>query len=453
MSPDAPVTSAARERSPAIVALLSFIWPGLGHWYIARPRVALAFAIPVVVVALAFLAVAVRGLGQFAVLFIKPDSAITIALIAIALGIWRLAAMAEAVRATEPPGAWRLGRRPALLVVLSLVIVASHAWVAWVGWAGYQAAQAIFVADPMPSASPPPQTPGPSNGANPTPAPSPTPVVPPRINILLMGVDSATNRTTELTDTLLVASIDPTTKHIALVSFPRDISDFPLWDGRIYRGKINSLVSWARHHPDDFPDGPQGTLVRELGFLLGTTIDYYAAVDLAGFRRLIDEVGGVTVVNENRIADARYDWMDGSRGFFLAAGTHTLDGRNALAYVRSRFTPGDNDFNRARRQQQVLLALRQKLTTPQMLVRIPALFDVAADSIRTNFPTDRLEEMIDLATQVDADSVLQVVLGPPYATNPPLSTTGGIYILRLDMAKVAELSIRIFGEQSTYAQG
>lgn len=412
---------------------------------------ALLFAIPVLAIALAFLAVAVRGLGQLAILLIKPDSAFAIAVIAVLLGIWRIAAMAEAVRGTRPIGAWRLGRRPVLLVVLSVVIVASHAWVAWVGWAGYQAAQAIFVADPMPTASPQPPTPVPSNGSGPSSGPSATPVVPPRINILLMGVDAAVNRTTDLTDTLLVASIDPTTKDIALVSFPRDIANFPLWDGRIYRGKINSLMNWAGRNPDQFPDGREGTLVRQLGFLLGTTIDYYAAVDLAGFRRLIDEVGGVTIVNDARIADARYDWMDGTRGFFLAAGTHTLDGRTALAYVRSRYTPGDNDFNRARRQQQVLLALRQKLTTPEMLVRIPAVFDVAADSVRTNFPVDRLEEMVDLATQVNADNVTQVVLGPPYSEHPPSSTTGGIYTLRLDMDKLAELSLSIFGEQSAYA--
>jgi hypothetical protein len=143
--------------------------------------------------------------------------------------------------------------------------------------------------------------------------------------------------------------------------------------------------------------------------------------------------------------------MDGNRGFYLAAGTHTLNGRNALAYVRSRFSAGDNDFNRARRQQQVLLALRTKLTTPEMIVRIPALFNVVAETVRTNFPVERLDEMVDIAAGVDNDDVFQVVLGPPYAIHPPTNTTGGIYTLRLDMDKLAELSIRIFGAQSAYA--
>ena len=64
-----------------------------------------------------------------------------------------------------------------------------------------------------------------------------------RINILLTGVDSAEDRTHALTDTLLVASIDPTTADVALVSIPRDISDFPLYDGRTFTGKINSLMT------------------------------------------------------------------------------------------------------------------------------------------------------------------------------------------------------------------
>jgi anionic cell wall polymer biosynthesis LytR-Cps2A-Psr (LCP) family protein len=144
--------------------------------------------------------------------------------------------------------------------------------------------------------------------------------------------------------------------------------------------------------------------------------------------------------------------MDGTRGFFLPVGQHTLDGRNALAYVRSRFSAGDNDFNRSRRQQQVLLALREKLTRPEMLARIPTLFELAGKTVRTNFPADRVSEMVELAKQIDNDEVFTAVLGPPYALHPPSETTGGIYTLKLDMAKMAKLSIKLFGSESAYAQ-
>lgn len=272
-----------------------------------------------------------------------------------------------------------------------------------------------------------------------------------RINILLTGIDAASNRTNELTDTLLIVSVDPKTGQIALISFPRDITHFPRYDGGTYNGKINSFMSNARRHPDEFPDGPLTSLVRQMSFLLGAPIHYYAAIDLAGFRRMIDLVGGVTVDNQRAINDPRYDWLDGTHGFKLSAGKHHLNGRTALAYVRSRQGVGDNDFNRARRQQQVLLALREQLTKPENLPKIPDLLDAAGDTIRTNFPSERVGEMIDLAQRVDTSTVRQVVLGPrKYADVPPPSETGGIYELRLKMDALAAFSIEIFGTSSRY---
>jgi anionic cell wall polymer biosynthesis LytR-Cps2A-Psr (LCP) family protein len=189
-----------------------------------------------------------------------------------------------------------------------------------------------------------------------------------------------------------------------------------------------------------------------LSFLIGTPIHYYAAVDLAGFRHLIDLAGGVTIRNERAIDDPRYDWLDGRRGFTLSVGTHTLDGENALAYVRSRYTFGDNDFNRARRQQEVLLALAKRLASPGMLPKIPELVSVAGDTVRTNFPSDRVSQMLGLVDGMDKAAVTQVVLGPPYSFHPPTSETDGIYKLRLKMDELATLSIQIFGTESTYSQ-
>ena len=166
---------------------------------------------------------------------------------------------------------------------------------------------------------------------------------------------------------------------------------------------------------------------------------------------MIDLVGGVTVDNQRAINDPRYDWLDGTHGFKLSAGKHHLNGRTALAYVRSRQGAGDNDFNRARRQQQVLLALREQLTKPENLPKIPDLLDAAGDTIRTNFPSERVGEMIDLAQRIDTSTVRQVVLGPrKYAEVPPPSETGGIYELRLKMDALAAFSIEIFGTSSRY---
>jgi LCP family protein required for cell wall assembly len=209
-----------------------------------------------------------------------------------------------------------------------------------------------------------------------------------RINVLFTGIDSGNGRDHALTDTLLVASIDPETKKVSLVSIPRDIANFPLWDGRTFQGKINSLMTYARLHPKEFPDGGLPTLIKEIGYLLGVPIHYYAAINLEGFVRMVDLVGGVDIVNQQQISDPTYDWFNGTYGFNLSAGPHHLDGRTALAYVRSRKGIGDSDFTRARRQQEVLLALGRKLATPAMLTRIPDLLQAAGDAVRTNFPQD-----------------------------------------------------------------
>ena len=87
-----------------------------------------------------------------------------------------------------------------------------------------------------------------------------------------------------------------------------------------------------------------------------------------------------------------------------------------------------------------------------MLPRIPQLIGVAGDTLRTNFPSDRVSEMLKLVQGIDSTSVTQVVLGPPYSVHPPDSETDGIYTLRLKMDKLAAESIKLFGSDSAYAQ-
>ncbi|MEJ7748525.1 MAG: LCP family protein [Candidatus Limnocylindrales bacterium] len=441
-----------------MAAFLSFLWPGLGQWYVGRPRTAALFALPVLGIGALLVAQLTGGPGQLAAMLITPSSAQTILILIVLLAAWRLLAIADPM---SGGGTGRALRRPASLAtlgILGLLVIASHGAVGYTAWAFYDASSRMFVGETSPDATPPASL-VPGRTASPEEEYFASPIATPetaqsRINILVTGIDSAETRTTALTDTLLIASVDPTTGGVALISFPRDISSFPLYDGRTFEGKINSFMTWARTHPKEFPDGPLSSLVKEMGFLLGAPIHYYAAIDLAGFRRMINLVDGVTIDNPRAINDPRYDWLDGQRGFSLSAGEHHLDGRTALAYVRSRQGLGDSDFARARRQQQVLLALRAKLTGADMIARLPSLLDAAGDTVRTNFPSERVGEMIDLARDIDTEAVTQVVLGPSkYAFHPPNNQTGGIYTLRLKMDRLAELSVKIFGEDSRYAFG
>lgn len=452
------------RHSASLAAVLSFLWPGLGHAYLGRRRAALVFAVPAV---LAVLAVGIALLGSLDSLLaylITPSGTMTVLILVILVGAWRLLAMVDSVAVARRIGGLR---RPAAAVtaLLVAVVVFTHGAVAYTAYAAYEASSRIFVGavngDQSQSTPPPsgavggsvlpssvPSSPAPSDDSNEfimTPGPTPE-TAQSRINILLTGIHGSLN------DTLLVVSVDPVDDSVVMLSFPRDISNFPLYDGRTFGAKINSLMSWARAHPADMPDGPFPTLVKELSYLLGVPIHYYAAVNLDGFMKMIDEVGGITVDNPRAINDPRYDWRDGTFGFYLPAGKVKLDGRTALAYVRSRQGVGDSDFTRAARQQQLLVALRAKLTSPGMLPKLPSIIQVAGDTVRTNLPTDRLDQFISLARNVDTSTIQRYVLGPPYSIHPPTSSTGGIYELRLQMDRMARLSIKLFGNDSRYAQ-
>ena len=454
------MTSAgAAGRSTSLAVFLSFLWPGLGQAYQRRHRTALVYALPVLAVAgWAAWEIATSGLQGVALDLFDPSYSQTVLVLGLIMGAWRLVAMADAWLFAGRTGA-SVTLAAGVLVVLGLAVLGGHGYLGYLTWSFYDAGSKIFVGGgggdlPLPTTDANPSA-GTSSGAPPADAiagaaPIETPLTSTsRITVLLTGIDSSPTRTHALTDTLLVASVDPETRTGVMASVPRDLARFPLWDGRTFDAKINSLLSYARRNPGEFPDGPTTTLVKEVGYLLGVPVHYYAAVNLRGFVTLIDLVGGVTVDNERLIDDPGYGgWTDGRPvGFYLAAGRQRLDGQQALAFVRSRKGAGDNDFTRARRQQQLLLALQKKMTDPAMLPKLPSILAAAGDTLKTNFPASRLSEMLDLARSIEDDDVRRIVLGPPYATNP---NVGGSYILVPDMKKFAEASVRLFGEDSRY---
>ena len=134
-------------------------------------------------------------------------------------------------------------------------------------------------------------------------------------------------------------------------------------------------------------------------------------------------------------------------GFHLGVGTFTLDGQSALAFARSRMGPGNNDFARARREQKLILALEEKLSSPEMLPRLPDVIQALGRTVRTNYPADGLGRALEAAKQADEGSTTRVVLGPPYAVRSKDTST---YSLTLDMTKLAALSVKLFGQDSAY---
>jgi LCP family protein required for cell wall assembly len=452
-----PVGAPGARTSPLRAALLSFLWPGLGHLALRDRRAAAIFAAPLLALAawVAFL-VATRGIDGFAIMLIDPAVALALVWVVVVTGIWRLVAVADAFR--RAGGA--TGRRVVTgfgMVVVVAAIIAPHALGTWYAWSLYDAGVTIFSGDVLPtpargSSTGPGGSADPSGGAigSPTTEPSFAPVSPTRFTVLLTGIDSGPGRNHALTDTLIVVSVDRSTGKTAMVSFPRDLAYFPLYDGGTYAGRINSLRNWADANPARYPDGGWATLARELGFLLGIPVPFYAAVDLAGFEQMINAVGGVTVNNPKAIDDPSYGgWTDNRPvGFHLSAGVHELDGATALAFVRSRKGNGDNDFTRARRQQQLLVAVGRKLSDPAMFPRLPAILSAAKQTVRTNVPPDELQQLLDVANSVKNDSIRSVVLGPPYAEKVNVAS---IYLLQFVPGMLEQVSIDLFGSESRYA--
>ena len=211
------------------------------------------------------------------------------------------------------------------------------------------------------------------------------------------------------------------------------------------------MKRYADADPTDYPAGGTEALVQEVQYLLGVHVDYYASVEISGLQQIFEALGGIDVVNETTIDDPGYEFGGGVNGFHLDPGPQHLDPVHAMAYLRSRHGTGNSDYQRARRQQQVLLLLRDKLHDPAVLVQLPDLLPLIAQVVRTDLPTDRFDQMMDIASASAGAAVKSVVLGPgKYSSVIPPEQIQGQFGLQLDMAAVADLSVRLWGDESRY---
>ncbi|MDP8904252.1 MAG: LCP family protein [Chloroflexota bacterium] len=446
------------ERARTWAVVLSFVWPGLGQLYLSRRRTAVLHALPPLA-AFAFVILgASGGLLSFAWRLITPVAALTLLVFVLGIGILRVVSIVDA-RGWVPPAVG--GTRSAVLaIVLSALVVACHGYGGYLALVLYRAGEEIY--EPVPSVPPVAVSPAPS-GSGPLPSartprprpatPAPAPLLPSgRINVLLVGFDRGTNGPMN-TDTMIFVSYDRDSEELIMISLPRDVAMVPMYDGGTWRRKINALYHYANTHPDEYPGGGMATLMREMEFLIGVPVPYYVSIDIPGFRHLLELVGGVTVDVERHICDPGYQFAPDRVGFCIEPGEQHLDPQMAEAYVRARHGTAGGDFGRARRQQQVILALRQKLDDPLLIGRLPEIVEATADFIRTNVPLESLPEVIDVVARSRGANERNIVLAPRrYARQIPPSEIGGLYALSLKMDAVAELSIELFGSLSRYAQ-
>ena len=445
-------TARGHGRSPSLAAFLSFVWPGLGQLYEGKRRAAAVFAVPAVLVLLLLVYGLQRGAVVFAAqLFADRSVGLAAVAILILLGAWRLVAVVHAFLGGQPRESRRVVDR-GILAVLALLILVSHLGGGYYMLAYSDAgAQAFNPNNPdlidQPSLAPG-ETAQPSQSL-------PPPVEGGRVTVLFTGVDSAPGRGETLYDSIMVVSFDPKTNSVQMISVPRDSASFPFYFGGVDSPtvKINSIPTYVRHGWITSPDSPYLTLVKEVSYLVGIPINYYAVMDLNGFVKMIDTVGGIDVNNPAAINDGTYDWLNGAPyGFYLAAGPQHLDGKHALAYVRSRHgsdgTAGNSDYARSDRQQQVLIALLHKMAQPNQILALPNLISTLGSSITTGFPANKVADYVALGQSVPSGNIKQIVLAPPTYSINGISTVTASSCLLND--KVAALSIDWFGQDSTW---
>jgi LCP family protein required for cell wall assembly len=353
-------------------------------------------------------------LGRLALL-LDPQIIALLLVLEVALLLWRIAALADAFRR----GAGPMRERGAALTAVALVFVlVPSVYAAYLTELAREAALTVFAPIEAPWQPSPAPSVAPSDDDF-APAPSVDPGSPApelgRFTVLLIGIDSGPDRHTALTDTMIVASLDPVADSVSMVSVPRDLVDVPLPDGRLFRPKLNSLVAYANLNPGKFPGATSGqaVLAAALGELLGVRIDGWAQVNLPGFVRVIDSIGGIDVTVRRAMCDARYREY-GFDGFAISAGHYHLDGEAALAYARIRKAAGESDFTRSARQMEVVVAARDQVVEGGFLNDPAGFIESMGRLLATSVEPSVIGEYADDAARIERDHVYRQVIAYPF---------------------------------------
>jgi LCP family protein required for cell wall assembly len=247
-----------------------------------------------------------------------------------------------------------------------------------------------------------------------------------RINILLLGGDADDHRVGVRTDSMHLASVNVRTGNTVLFSLPRNLEDVRFRPGtpmarRFPHGfdlpkdpnggssdLLNSVWEYADAHPELFGGKQhQGAkvLMDTIGYTLGLRVDWYALVNMWGFARLIDAIGGITITVEQDVVFGKYN--EG----LVKAGTRRLKGADAMWYARSRTF--SDDYTRMRRQRCVLGALLDQADPATLLTRFNQVARATKGLIRTDIPRPMLEHLVPLALKVKNAKVTSLQFVPP----------------------------------------
>jgi LCP family protein required for cell wall assembly len=246
-----------------------------------------------------------------------------------------------------------------------------------------------------------------------------------RVNILLLGKGGPGHTAPDLTDTLLLASIDPVQNEAALVSVPRDMY---VQNESGYSMKINAVYSTAKQarlaNGDETEEDKQSAedaglkgVKDAVSDVLGVPVHYYVMVDFKAFEDAINTVGGITVDVKEPLYDQSVAWLLGGNPLVAGEGLQTFDGERALLYSRSRMGSARGDFDRTERQREVIVALQNKvmsLGTFSNPFKVAELLSTFGDRVRTDLNgLEEIKRLYEIGQQIGSDKIVSVGLADP----------------------------------------
>ncbi len=266
-----------------------------------------------------------------------------------------------------------------------------------------------------------------------------------RINVLVLGVGGQGHEGPQLADSILIASIDGKSSQIGLFSIPRDLI-IPLENYGLR--KINNANAFGEQEQAGW--GGEFTR-RNLEKAFDIPIQYYVRIDFAAFAKIIDALGSVTIIVDKPFTDYKYPTLDKKyQTVSFQAGEQIMNGDTALKFVRSRHSLMNNegsDFARSRRQQKILLAVKNKLTSPGVLLnpgKISEVLSLVKDNITTNIAAWEFARFFSLLRDRDFSSIIGVSFddSPQGFLRSSISSEGA-YILEPRDGKFDEIREKI----------
>ena len=274
-----------------------------------------------------------------------------------------------------------------------------------------------------------------------------------RYNVLLLGGDSGAGRWGLRPDSMTVASIDAETGRTVLIALPRNMENFPFVKGSVMHQQfpdgfdadyLNGVSTWAGDNTALFPKsenpGVDATVMAIEG-ITGLTINYWAMVNLEGFRDLVDAVGGVTLnVRQAIPVGGLGDDVTG----YIKPGVRKLNGYQTLWFSRAR--DDSDDYSRMARQKCVMAAMLQQIS-PQVAVRnFEKIADASTSMISTNIPASEVDRFASLALKARGQKISTLSLVPPMINTAEPD-------IKLIKSKVADAIDRAEGTASPSASG